>query len=198
MSRGFRPLIVLLAPLLAACNQPPLPQDTFYRLQVDLPGVAAATPRLNGTLEVERFVADGLTAGRPIVYSRSDRPHELQEYHYHFWTEPPPIMLRDQLIAYLRASRVATAVVTPELRVAADYVLAGKITRLERVVGAAPRAVVELELGVRETDNDRLLFVDTYRDEEAASGDSVGAAVAALNVALARIYARFAADLKKM
>ena len=166
-------LVLAMAAMLGACAQPPLP----------------------GVLEVERFVADGLTAGRPIVYSQSGQPHALHEYHYHFWVEPPTVLLRDQLVAQLRAAKVAKAVVTPEMRVDPDYVLTGKITRLERVVGAAPRAVVELELAVRQTGGDRLAFLQTYRVEEAVAADSVAAAVAAINKALGAIYARFTADL---
>jgi ABC-type uncharacterized transport system auxiliary subunit len=194
-------LIVLLVAVLGACAQPPVPQDTFYRLEVGVPENALSAPRLQGTLEVERLSADGLTAGRPIVYSRSDRPRELKEYHYHFWTEPPPVMLRDQLVAYLRGANVASAVVTPELRVAVNYALTGKIKRLERVIGVSPgsaKAVVELELGVRQTAGERLLFLDTYRVETEAAGDTVGAAVDAINEGLKRVFALFVADISKI
>ena len=149
-----------------------------------------------GRLKSSALSADGLTAGRPIVYSRSDRPRELKEYHYHFWTEPPPVMLRDQLVAYLRGANVASAVVTPELRVAVNYALTGKIKRLERVIGVSPgsaKAVVELELGVRQTAGERLLFLDTYRVETEAAGDTVGAAVDAINEGLKRVFALFVA-----
>ena len=185
---------------LGACAQPEVPQDTFYRLEVGIPEMALSTPRLQGTLEIERLSADGLTAGRPIVYSRSDRPRELQEYHYHFWTEPPPVMLRDQLVTYLRGAKVASAVVTPETRVAAEYALTGKIMRLERVIGATPgaaKAVVKLELGVRQTTGERLLFLETYRVETAATADTVGAAVDAMNEGLSRVFALFVSDFLK-
>ena len=178
-----------------------VPQDTFYRFEVGTPENALSTPRLHGTLEIERLSADGLTAGRPIVYSRSDRPRELQEYHYHFWTEPPPIMLRDQLVTYLRGAKVATAVVTPETRVAAEYALTGKIKRLERVIGASPgtaKAVVELELGVRQTTGERLLFLETYRVATVATADTVSAEVDAMNEALNQIFALFVADFSKI
>ena len=191
---------MLLHPALGACAQPEVPQDTFYRLEVGIPEMALSTPRLQGTLEIERLSADGLTAGRPIVYSRSDRPRELQEYHYHFWTEPPPVMLRDQLVTYLRGAKVASAVVTPETRVAAEYALTGKIKRLERVIGATPgaaKAVVELELGVRQTTGERLLFLETYRVETAATADTVGAAVDAMNEGLSRVFALFVSDFLK-
>ena len=188
-------LVLAMAAMLGACAQPPLPEDQFYRLRVTTSPEPLASPPLPGVLEVERFVADGLTAGRPIVYSESGQPHALREYHYHFWVEPPIVLLRDQLVAQLRAAKVARFVVTPEMRVDPDYVLTGKITRLERVVGAAPRAVVELELAVRQTGRDSLVFLWSYRVEEAVATDSVAAFVATINKALGTIYAKFTTDL---
>ena len=182
---------------LAACAQPPVPQDQFYRLQVGTPEVPLAGSPLKGLLEVERFVADGLLGGRPIVFSASEQPHSLREYYYHFWVEAPTVMLRDRLVTYLRAAQAATTVVTPEMRVEPDFVLTGKIKRLERVIGAQPRAVVELDLGVRETASDRLLFLETYYVEVEVDADTVAAAVEAINEALNQIYARFTADLSR-
>ena len=198
MKRSLHAMIFLVAPVLAACAQPPLPQDHFYRLSVGAPENPRAEPRFKGTLEVGRFVADGLTAGRPIVYGMADRPYELHEYHYHFWTEPPPTMLRDQLVDYLRAAKVTTMVVTPEMRVEPDYVLAGRIKRLEKINGSPPRAVVELELALRRTANDELLFLGTYGVEAKAGADTVAAAVAAFNDALTEIYAKFTADISEL
>lgn len=144
---------------------------------------------------MNRFVADGLTAGRPIVYSESGRPREVLEYHYHFWTEPPTIMLRDLLVAYLRAAKVADTVVTPEHRVEPDYELSGKIKRLEQINGTPPGAVVELELALKRSADGQILFLHTYRIEAEAKTGSVAAAVDALNSALGLIYARFTNDI---
>lgn len=189
------PLVLVLAAVVAGCAQPPLPKDHFYRLRVETPARLSAAPLFQGTLEIGPFAADGLTAGRPIVYSDSRRPHELSEYHYHFWTEPPAVMLRDQLVDYLRAAGVASNVVTPEMRIEPDYVIAARIKRLEQVVGSPPRASIELELGLRRTADDRLLFVGTYGLEVEAGDDTVGATVVAANLALGRIYRKFVLDI---
>ena len=39
---------------------------------------------------------------RPIVYVRADEPGVLRQHHYHLWSDPPPTMLRDALVDYLR------------------------------------------------------------------------------------------------
>jgi ABC-type uncharacterized transport system auxiliary subunit len=185
--------------LLGACAQPEVPEDNYYRLRVDPPKSTIPVPRFKGAIEVERFVADGLTAGRPIVYTEPGQAHRLKEYHYHFWTEPPTVMLRDQLVVYLRAAGVADTVVTPEMRVDPRYVLAGKIKRLEKIAGAEAKAVLEIELGLREAGGGgKLVFLDAYNIEVTAENDSVDAAVRALNKALADAYARFTASLARL
>ena len=196
MKRTVPLLLAAMALFLAACGSPPAaPEDHYYRLQLAPPQNPLAAAALQGTLEIKPFVGDGLEAGRPVVYSYSGKPNELREYHYHFWTQPPTIMLRDQLVTYLRAAKVAKTVVTPEMRVEPEYVLIGKIKRLERIVGTPSKAALELELGLRRTESGALLLLKTYGIEATAEGDSVGAAVAALNRALSEIYAKFVTDL---
>lgn len=192
-------LVATLAGLVAACGSaPPLPEDQFYRLRAVAAEAAAPGKMLfPGTVEIERFVADGVTAGRPIVYSEAGKPYQVREYHYHFWTQPPTVMLRDELVSYLRAAGVAKAVVTPEMRVAADYVLTGKIVRLEKVEGRPPKTDLEIELAVRKAGGGGLVFLKTYRVESISDGPGVDDAVRALNAALSEVYGRFVADLLK-
>lgn len=195
----FRVLVVAAAGVLAACGSAdPVPEDQFYRLRAVMSSAPLTKVLFPGTLEIDRFVADGLTAGRPIVYSEAGKPFQVKEYHYHFWTQPPTVMLRDELVSYLRAAKVSGTVVTPEMRVPADYVLTGKIMRLERIIGTPPKAVIELELGLRKATGGKLIFLDTYRIEKESDGSGVDAAVTSLNTALTAIYAKFVDDLSKL
>jgi len=195
----FRVLMVAAVGVLAACGSAdPVPEDQFYRLRAVLSSPPLSKALFPGTLEIDRFVADGLTAGRPIVYSEAGKPFQVKEYHYHFWTQPPTVMLRDELVSYLRAAKVSDTVVTPEMRVPADYVLTGKIIRLERIIGTPPKAVLELELGLRKATGGKLIFLDTYRMEKQSDGSGVDAAVTSLNSALTAIYAKFVDDLSKL
>ena len=189
-------LALMLGMLTACAAQPPVPQDRYYRLQAAVATAPMGTPALPGTLEVERFSADGLTAGRPIVYMQSDNPNQLLEYHYHFWTQPPTVMLRDELVTYLRGSNVANNVVTPEMRLPSDYVLTGRIRRLEQIVGSPNATAMELEISLRRQADGKLLFLKSYRHETATSSAGVGAAVDALNQSLNVVYADILADLK--
>ena len=193
IGRGI--LAALVLGFHAACGQPELPADHYYRLQPAAPA-PLAQPILKGTVEIGRFAADGVVAGRPIVYTEPGQPHQVKEYHYHFWTEPPTLLLRDHLIGYLRAARAAGTVTTPDMRAASDYQIAGRIIRLEKVEGSSPKGVLEIELGVR-SNAGKIVLLEVYKVEIAASNNSVDAAVRALNAALDKAYAQFAADLAR-
>ncbi|MBL6958597.1 MAG: hypothetical protein ISR52_06430, partial [Rhodospirillales bacterium] len=80
----------------------------------------------------------------------------------------------------------------------ANYVISGKIRRLERVDGPPTRSVIELELAVRRIKGEKLLLLRTYRDEVQAADSTVRATVDALNASLNKIYAKFLADLSKI
>ena len=145
----------LMLGLLASCGGAPVvPDDQFYRLEVSTP--VAGKKLFPGTMEVDRFIADGLTAGRPIVYSEAGKSYQVKEFHYHFWTQPPTVMLRDELVTYLRRAKISDAVVTPEMRITPDYVVTGKIKRLEKIIGAQPKALLEIELGLRTASGARI------------------------------------------
>lgn len=186
-------LAVALAWIVVACAQPEMPTDRYYRLRAAPPAKTASL--FKGTIEVDRFLADGLTAGRPIVYAEPGQLHRLQEYHYDFWTEPPTVMVRDEVVGYLRAAKIADAIVTPETRVNADYALTGKVKRLEKIAGPTPKGALEIEIGFRRMDGAKLILLETYSSEHRADDNSVEAAVRALNVALNEILERLVADL---
>lgn len=186
---------VALVSGLAACAQPETPEDRYYRLQTTSQA-PAQSPLLSGILQVDRFQVDGLVGRSQIVYVADGKAHELKTYHYHHWTEPPAVLLQDQLIDYLRRAKAANQVVSPEMRVSADYVLTGKVKRLEQITGASPKAVVELEVGVRSTRGGKLVLLVSERAEAPADSAAVGDGVAAMNTAVSIVFRRILDGLK--
>ncbi len=216
-------LLVLALAGLAGClgSAPPVPRDHYYRVLVAPPaqggapqstsgqsatgqssvaGQSAAGIMFPGVLSVAPLGADGLLRERPLLYSATGDAHEMQQHDYHYWMDPPPKMLQAQLVDYLRASGLAEAVITPDLRVRPDYEITGRLKRFERLLGGGPtRVVAEVELALVETERNetgrkQLLVVETYSAEVAAADDSVEASVVALAQALGRIFERFLAD----
>lgn len=178
--------------ILVACAQPELPQDHFYRLNIT---TSPSQQRLlDGVVEVERFRADGLISGRPLAYTEG-KGH-LSQYHYHFWVEPPVDLLQDAMIVFLRKANLARHVVTPELRMEADYLLTGRIKRLERDLSGNAKVAVEIELGLKRTGDDQILVLQTYSRELEQTGPGMTGAVAAINQALSDIYNQFLNDVR--
>ncbi len=189
--------LAMLASVAACGSAPPVPEDHYFRLQAVFAGQPATTRLFDGAIEVDRFVADGLTSERSIVYSDKGKSHQVKAYHYQFWIKPPTVMLRDELVSFLREANIAEAVVTPEMRIDAKYVLTGKIRHLEQVRGDTNRGLMELELGLRDPHNGKLLFLKSYRADNQAGGGGVEDAVESLNTGLSIVYADFLADLNK-
>lgn len=189
--------LLLIAPVIAALGgclgaAPPVPRDHFYRVAVD--AAPETTRRMARTISVAPIEAEGLLRERPMLFS-SGGGHEVQQHDYYFWTEAPPRMLQAQLVDYLRSSGAAGSVITPDLRLPAEYEITGRIRRLERVLrDDKPRVVAHLELAMTEVARNRLVVVQSYTAERGAQDNSVEASVQALNAALSDIFARFLAD----
>lgn len=196
MKTGSRLLAALLVLGLAACAQPPVPQDRFFRLQVEAPQSAAAA--LDGVVEVDRLGAEGLTAGRAIVYTDASSPNLAQEFFYDFWVEPPGDMLRDILVKYLRNAGVADALITPDSRANSDFNLVGRINRLEIVRGDAPLGVAEIEFSLTSSATGKLLMVKNYVSTVAVSDGSVPAGVGAINEGISQIFNQLTTDLRNL
>jgi ABC-type uncharacterized transport system auxiliary subunit len=187
-------LLPLLA-LLAGCfgSAPTVPKEQYFRLIASAPADAAAK-KIKGGIEIVPFSGEGVMTERPLLFT-ADNGRKLEQRNYAYWTDAPPQMLRDQLVAYLRQANVADSVVPSELRIESAYVVRGTIRRLEQVVGDKSGAVISLELAVIEKSNDKLILSKVYTAEKPISGDKIDDAVAALNDGLDEIFANFAADL---
>jgi ABC-type uncharacterized transport system auxiliary subunit len=194
MKKALAP--VFLLPFLAGClgSAPPVPRDHYYRLLVSAPTQIRADEQFAGVMRVELFQADGLLRERPLLFSGSGASHEVQQHDYHYWTDAPPRMLQEQLVAYLRRSGVARSVITPDLRVRADYQVTGKVKRLERLLGGGPpRVFVEIELALVRLSDSSLILIDNFVEQEPDKSDSVESAITALNRATGRLFGRFVA-----
>ncbi|MFC1673007.1 ABC-type transport auxiliary lipoprotein family protein [Pseudomonadota bacterium] len=180
---------------LAACGGggAAIPDDQFFRLNTTAAPASSAV--LDGTVEVERFSASGVFSKRPVLYSEPGS-NAVSEYIYHFWTDSPPVLLQAAMVSHLRASGVADRVVTPDLRVRADYTVLGRVIRMETVRGASPTGVVTLELALRREKDGELLVLGEYSAEIAADGRDIHAAVQAIDAAVNDAFKAFVQDMK--
>ena len=196
MRRLLRPIALLpVLILLHGCfgSAPPVPKEQYYRLVATAPAAQSAKP-IKGGLEIVPFVGEGVMTERPLLFT-ADSGRKLEQRNYAYWTDAPPQMLRDQLVAYLREAGVADNVVPSELRVDTAYTVRGTIKRLEQLVGGKSGAVISLEMAVVEKSSDRLILSKVYTAEKPTSGENIDDAVGALNDGLDDVFAAFAGDL---
>ena len=194
--RHVRSLALLpLVAALAGCfgSAPPVPKEQYFRLIADAPAATSAKP-ISGGIEVVPFSAEGVMSERPLLFT-ADGGRKLEQRNYAYWTDAPPQMLRDQLVAYLREATVADRVAPSELRLETAYTVRGTVKRLEQLVGSRSGAVISLEIAVIEKSNDRLILSEVYTAEKPTSGESIDDAVSALNEGLDEIFAAFTTDL---
>ena len=180
------------------CTSGPAPKDNFYRFELPEPQNHFDPPLLNGTLLVTRPWADALIGERHLLYRENSGTSQIHRYVYHRWVDSPTMMLQREIARYLRASRMADAVVTPELRTEVDYLLSCRIAKLERVLNGAPRVLMELELSITRMTDRHAVLLETYREEQQASDKGVAASIVTYNQVLAKILERFLADSSKI
>ena len=189
----------ILCSLLAGCGEQgvPVPSDRFHRLVVGAPQTVYQTPKLDGTMEVDRFRAAGILEDRAIIFVEHDSPNVMHQYHYHLWADAPTRMLQTVTMEYLRDARVADQVVVTGMRIDPTYTLIGDIKKLEHVVGNSSSVMVELEFGLREHKDGSVVWVKNYSAGRTVKDDSVGAATLAISESVEEILDNLSADLAR-
>ncbi|MCP5151658.1 MAG: membrane integrity-associated transporter subunit PqiC [Ectothiorhodospiraceae bacterium] len=183
-------VVMVTALLVAGCGQAPRPPvERFYRLDVGTVAASREAPA-SGVLEVQRFSADGVVGERNLVSASGNGTTELVQLDYHLWADPPTRMLQDLTVEVLRAAAVVEQVTTPELRVSADYLLAGKIQRLEQVRTEPPGVVARVELVLTRAVDGELLWVDTLEATRPVSDLAPSSAAIALGEAVGEVLGR--------
>ncbi len=181
---------VLLA---TACSSPPVPTDTFYNLTSGRAASATAPTSLDGTVEVPRFRADGVINERAIVYRSSAT--EQRQYNYHYWSEPPAVMVQRSFIDALRSSRTFDQVASPEVRADRDYELIGTLRRFEHDISRGQsKVMVEIEIALRRVRGGETLLLKTYESERSASR-GVASAAEAMSAAVNQVIAEVVSDI---
>lgn len=188
----------LLLLLLGCQAAAPVPVDRYFRLTV-LQSKVGTPPLLKDNLYVAPLRADGPYAERAMLFASAQQPRELQQYHYQHWSEPPAVLLQEHLRASLEAMALAPLVSDVAFGEGVNYLLNGKILRLEKLAeNGQAKAVVGLRLTLQKKKPFALMLERTYSAEELFGDGNQNAYVAATEVALQRIYASFRADVKAL
>ena len=190
------PLAVATMVILGGCLSGPAPPDRFYRLELPDAAARLELPRLRGGLLVDSIRGDGMTRGRRMLYRSASDPSRVKREGYEYWVDVPPVMVQRALVAFLRSANVAEVVITPEMRLDADFRLGGRLHRFERLDGqGSSRVTIELEFTLAQAEGREPLLLETYSESEEVAGTEVGDSVEAFSRALHRILERLVLDL---
>lgn len=181
--------------LLLGCAADPAPRDRFYRLARPMPERPAESASLR-ELWLAPPSAPGLYGERAMLFSRDPGRRILEQYHYRFWLQPPPELIRDYLATYLRRAGVARRVSTDYAPPSGASRLDLRIRRFEQVLGRpASEAVVGLELSWYAPDRDQPALQQAYEARAPIGPDGPDAVVLAFEQALGQVAASLVGDL---
>ena len=191
----MRYVFVILFLTLAACGEnPPVPVDHFYRLE--LQHQPSTSGRITGgTIYVSSFEAEGIYNERAILFSE-DNNRVLKQYHYHFWSSPPPEMLRSYLVDYLRGSGAASMVVN-DFSLNEGLSISGLVQGFEKRTGNDQVSIhVAIELRADRIGEEPPKLIKQYVVDQKIDSSNLDDIVAGFNSAVDSIYDSFLGDLK--
>lgn len=126
--KAFLPAVAA-AVLLFGCGGGKIPQTRYY--QLNLPAAPRPAETLAFTAVVQPFRASEMLTQDRIVYRPT--PEEVGYYEYHRWAEDPRTAVSRGMVAALEAKGTFQTVAPQDGRTKADFLLRGRIERLEEV-----------------------------------------------------------------
>jgi ABC-type uncharacterized transport system auxiliary subunit len=119
-------VLILLSGCGAAVKYP-----SFYTLDVPPPPDPPVQGNIHATLAVREFRSPEYLRQGAIVFKTS--PEQIGFYHYHRWATDPRELVTDAVADRMRASGNFTQVKPYDGRADIDYVLSGRLEKLEEV-----------------------------------------------------------------
>jgi ABC-type uncharacterized transport system auxiliary subunit len=132
MKRTLTTMVLSLAALviLAGCGGK-VRYPNYYTLNLPAPPDPPAREDAHATLAVRKFRAPAYLRQGAIAYKAS--PEQIGFYAYHRWAADPSEFVTDSVVARLRASGSFAQVKRYDGRPDINYVLSGRLERLEEV-----------------------------------------------------------------
>jgi len=187
--------VCTLALLITGCGGGRRPH--YYALELPAPpDLAVSAARLSGTVAVSPFETPSYLRQGRIVYRET--PEEVGFYDYHRWAADPAETVTIAIMDTLRSSKLFSAVKRYDGHNQQDYLLIGRLTRLEEIDYGGPVRVestmsadlLNLKSGATEWTNS----VTTTLNVENRNVDSV---VTAMNRAVQNGVAQLMASLNE-
>lgn len=192
-------LLLILVNALQSCSLGggPAPQDHFYRLpEVVLNSQVEGAAGVYKNIVVKPVKSSGLYHERAILFIESDKPLELQRYHYSFWATTPAELVHNALYQGLQSSGIAITVSRDISETRPDFIIDSRIVHFERFIDAQNVTVeVALEISVRSGNPGVPAEVKRYKASETVQAMDMHASAEAFGKALSKIVKQLVAEL---
>ena len=139
-------IIMVLLAALAGCGRVRYPK--YYTLNVPPPPDPVAAQSTRTSIAVREFQSPVYLRQGPIVYRTT--PEEIGFYEYHRWATDPRVLVTSAVVDHLRASGQFSAVSTYNGHPESDYIVSGKLEKLEEL-DYQSRVEVEVAISVQIT-----------------------------------------------
>jgi len=124
------PFVLVTLTILTGCGGA-VKYPTYYTLHIPPPPDPASQGNLHATLAVREFRSPEYLRQGAIVYKTS--PEQIGFYNYHRWASDPREFVTDAVANRLRASGTFTQVKLYDGRSDIDYVVSGRLEKLEEI-----------------------------------------------------------------
>ena len=131
-----------------------------------------------------------------IVY-RPNR-EEVGFYEYHRWAEDPRTTIAQSMIDHLRAKKTFGRIVLFDGRTTADYIVRGRIERLEEVDapdGSEVKVALRMSAEVLSLENREPLWAGSHEETLEVTARNVRSVVSTMSDAAAKSVAKLTADI---
>lgn len=173
------------------------PVDHFYRLPDISSGIKKhSTQALFKEIVIKPVKTTGLYHERAILFIESEKPLELQRYHYRFWASTPAELVHDALLQGVKSSGIATQVTSVVSVARPDMIIDSRIIHFERKVAkSGVEVLVTLDVSARKGKSNELLWNKRYSNTQALQTTDMHASARAFGEALTAIINQMLSDV---
>jgi len=172
-----------------------IPPTHYYKLNIP-PAPVAAQGGGNNTAILMPFRGSKLLTQDKIVYRPN--PEEVGFYEYHRWAEGPRTTIAQSMLDHLRGKKTFGRIVMFDGRTTADYIVRGRIDRLEEVDspdGLDVRVALRISAEVLSVEGREPLWVGSHAETLQVTTRDVRTVVSTMSDAAAKSVAKLAADI---
>lgn len=167
---------------------------TYYALELPPPAVAPTSNAATVSVAVREFRSAEYLRRGSIVYRPSAQ--EVAFYDYHRWATEPPKTITESLVDHLRASGNFARVKNYDGRSDVDYVLGGRLDRLDEVdYQGGVKVEVTLSAQLTDTRTGKTIWEDTASESSIVDKREVSSVVAAMSQTLDHTITKLVASL---